>query len=189
VTNSDKLTARQKMEAGDWYSCIDPELDAMRDTARRAVWQHNTLPPDERGNIGPALAELIGHVGANALIEAPFHVAYGVNLRLGENVYLNAGCVILDTARVEIGAGTMFGPGVHVYCAEHHRDPELRAQGLEIARPVSIGENVWVGGGAIILAGVTIGDNAIVGAGSVVTRDVPAGGTVVGNPAKPVRAK
>ncbi|MEQ9571153.1 MAG: DapH/DapD/GlmU-related protein, partial [Nitratireductor sp.] len=100
-------------------------------------------------------------------------------------VYFNTGCVILDTAPVTIGAGTMFGPSVHIYCADHHRDPVLRGQGLERALPVRIGSDVWVGGGAIILPGVTIGDGAIVGAGAVVTRDVATGATVAGNPARP----
>ena len=124
--------------------------------------------------------------GANARIEAPFHCAYGFNIGLGAGVFINAGCTILDTAPVHIGARTMFGPSVQIYCAEHHKDAVKRAAGLEIARPVHIGEDVWIGGGAIILAGVRIGAAAIVGAGAVVTRDVAEGVTVVGNPARPV---
>ena len=97
---------------------------------------------------------------------------------------MNAGCVILETAPVHIGAHTMLGPGVHIYCAEHDHDPARRAAGLEIARPVTLGANVWSGGGAILLPGVRIGDGAIVGAGAVVTRDVAAGQTVTGTPAR-----
>lgn len=176
---------RAKMEAGEWYCCIDPELDALRIEARRAVHAHNHMPPDERGAMAPELHALLAMAG-DAFIEAPFHCAYGLNISLGPGVYMNAGCVILDTAPVVIGARTMLGPSVQIYCPEHHRDTALRKAGLEIARPVTLGEDVWIGGGAIILGGVSIGDGAIVGAGAVVTRSVAAGATVVGNPARPV---
>ena len=179
---------RQKMQAGEWYSCLDAELSQMQARARVAEHQHNTMPPDQRGSIGPLLRALMADVAESAWIEAPFHCPYGVNISLGDKVYLNAGCCILDTAPVTIGASTMLGPAVQIYCAEHHQDPVKRAAGLEIARPVTIGSRVWIGGGAIILAGVSIGDDAIVGAGSVVTRDVPAGATVVGNPARVIKS-
>jgi maltose O-acetyltransferase len=180
---------RAKMTAGKWYRCIDPELDAMRQRAYDAVHEHNTLPPHKRGNLGPALAALFASMGKDVRIEAPFHCPYGVNIELGDKVFMNAGCVVLDTARVRIGRSTLLGPGVHIYCAEHHKDAALRAAGLEKAKPVTIGERVWIGGGAIILPDVTIGDEAIVGAGAVVTRDVLPGTTVAGNPARlvPVR--
>ncbi|MBA3038248.1 MAG: sugar O-acetyltransferase [Alphaproteobacteria bacterium] len=175
---------REKMAAGQWYSCIDPELDRLRIAAREAVHRHNTLPPSDRGAAAPELIRLFAGFGTGAFIEAPFHCAYGFNLTLGDHVYLNAGCVILDTAAVTIGDRSMLGPAVQIYCAEHHKDRRLRSEGQEIARPVSIGTDVWIGGAAVILAGVTIGDGAIVGAGAVVTRDVPAGATVTGNPAR-----
>ncbi len=179
---------RQKMAAGAWYTCLDPELEALRDTARAAVHEHNTLPPDIRGPIGPKLATLINT--KTAMIEAPFHCAYGFNITLGDQVYLNAGCTILDTAPVSIGDHCAFGPNVQIYCAEHHHDPIKRTiDGLEIAHPVTIGKHVWIGGGAIILAGVTIGDGAVIGAGSVVTRNVAAGQVVVGNPARPIERR
>jgi maltose O-acetyltransferase len=177
---------RDRMRAGGWYTCIDPELDALRAVAADAVFEHNSLPPIERGDIGPKLERLLGHAGAGARIEGQFHCPYGFNIHLGDEVFLNAGCVILDTAPVRIGARTLIGPRVQIYCAEHHKDPAKRRAGLEIARPVTIGEDVWIGGSAIILAGVTIGDRAIVGAGSVVTREVAADARVVGNPARPV---
>ena len=177
-------TEREKMAAGEWYTCIDPELEALRAAAHDAVHEHNSMRPGERGNMGPALRVLLARVGGNVRIEAPFHCAYGINIELGDDVFLNAGCTILDTAPVRIGSSALLGPNVQIYCAEHHKDAALRCTGLEIARPVEIGKGVWIGGGAIILAGVTIGDGAIVGAGSVVTKDVPAGATVVGNPAR-----
>jgi len=177
---------REKMQAGEWYSCVDPELDALRTAALEAVHEHNTLAPVQRGHIGPKLRLLI-RGGEGSRIEAPFHCPYGFNIHFEGRVFLNAGCVILDTAPVRIGDGTLIGPAVQIYCAEHHKDPALRAQGLEIARPVTIGRDVWIGGGAIILGGVTIGDRAVVGAGAVVAKDVPADATVVGNPARVVR--
>lgn len=178
---------RQKMQAGEWYSCRDPELGRLQHQARVALHRHNTAPPDPACPLSPALAALFASHGKNCLIEAPFHCAYGVNISLGSNVYLNAGCTILDTAPVTIGDGTMLGPNVQIYCAQHHKDRVLRAEGLEIARPVTLGQDVWIGGGAILMPGVTIGDGAIVGAGAVVTRDVAPGDTVTGNPARPLR--
>ena len=179
---------RQKMAAGAWYTCLDPELADLRMRARQAVHQHNTMPPDRRGNIGPALAGLFAKAAPSAIVEAPFHCAYAMNIVLEADVFLNAGCTILDTAQVAIGRGSMLGPGVHIYCAEHHKDVVQRKAGLEIARPVTIGADVWIGGGAIVLPGVNVGDGAVIGAGSVVTRDVPPGATVAGNPARAMNA-
>lgn len=178
---------RAKMAAGEWYACLDDELEALRVTARDAVFEHNSLPPRQRGDLGPGLKALLGSVGQGACIEAPFHCAYGFNIFLGDGVFLNAGCIILDTASVRIGKGTLLGPNVQIYCAEHHREPAGRQAGLEIAGPVEIGANAWIGGSAVLLAGVSIGEGAIVGAGAVVTRDVPANTTVVGNPARAVK--
>ncbi|AGS20118.1 sugar O-acetyltransferase [Rhizobium etli] len=177
---------REKMAAGEWYCCLDHELDILRRQARVAVHAHNSLPPDERGAVAPALRRLFAEAAPEVFIEAPFHCSYGINIVLGERVYFNAGRTILDSGSVTIGDRTMLGPGVQIYCAEHHKDPALRSEGIEIARPVAIGSDVWIGGGAIILGGVTIGDGAIVGAGAVVTKDVPAGARVVGNPARPI---
>lgn len=178
-------TELQKMNAGDWYICVDDELEALRGTARAAVHEHNTMPPESRGAIGPKLDQLIK--AKNAIIEAPFHCAYGFNIELGDRVFLNAGCTILDTAKVTIGDHCALGPNVQIYCAEHHQDPIKRCvEGLEIARPVHIDKRVWIGGGAIILAGVTVGEGAVIGAGSVVTKNVHAGKVVVGNPARPI---
>ncbi|MET3600466.1 sugar O-acetyltransferase [Martelella mangrovi] len=181
------MTEKDRMLAGEWYCCLEPELDRLRAEARNAVHEHNTLSPDRRGALGPLLSACFAGVGEEVFVEAPFHCSYGFNIRLADQVYINAGCTILDSGRVEIGEGTMLGPSVQIYCAEHHRDAERRRAGEEVARPVSIGRNVWIGGGAIILGGVSIGDAAIVGAGAVVTRDVAAGSIVAGNPARPLR--
>lgn len=171
---------------GRWYTCMTPELEALRKAARQACWRHSTMDPQLRGPCAPELAALFAATGEGVFIEAPFHVAYGRNLSLEEKVYINAGCVILDTAPVRIGRRTMLGPSVQIYCADHAHGLEERRRGLERALPVSIGEEVWIGGGAILLPGVTVGNGAIIGAGAVVTRDVAPGARVVGSPAHPL---
>ncbi|MEM7720928.1 MAG: sugar O-acetyltransferase [Pseudomonadota bacterium] len=176
----------EKMRAGDWYTCMDAELGALRDKARAACHAHRVMPVAERGAMAPDLRAILSSVAEDVFIEAPFHCAYGFNIHLGAAVYLNANCVILDTGPVHIGAGSMFGPSVQIYCADHHRDRALRAQGMERARPVTIGKDVWIGGQAVILPGTTIGDGAIIGAGAVVTRDVAPESRVAGNPARPL---
>lgn len=181
-----RMSEKDKMRVGAWYTCQDPELLQMQARARMALHQHNTQAPDVRGAMGAELRQLMAHVGEDVMIEAPFHCAYGENITLHAHVYLNSGCVILDTAPVIIGAHSMLGPHVQLYCPEHHKDRSKRRAGLEQARPITIGQDVWIGGGAIVLSGVSIGDGAIIGAGSVVTRDVHAGATVVGNPARPI---
>lgn len=171
---------------GRWYSCLTRDLEALRRTARQACWRHNTIEPALRGPCAPELVALFGAIGEGAFIEAPFHVSYGRNLALGDQVYMNAGCVVLDSAPVRIGRRTMLGPAVQIYCADHAHGIDERRLNLERALPVSIGEEVWIGGGAILLPGVTVGDGAIIGAGSVVTRDVAPGTRVVGSPARPI---
>jgi maltose O-acetyltransferase len=130
------------------------------------------------------LVERFASVGEHALIRPPFFCDYGYNISLGRGAFLNYNCIILDVEPVSIGDGTAIGPGVQILAADHPRDPRLRRQNVRFGRRVTIGANVWIGGGAIILPGVTIGDDSIVGAGSIVTRDVAAGATVVGNPAR-----
>jgi maltose O-acetyltransferase len=130
------------------------------------------------------LSEHLGDVGTGAVIRPPFFCDYGYNIHLGDDVFLNFNCVILDVVEVSIGDRTQIGPAVQIYAADHPRDAGTRRSGLEFGRAVRIGSDVWIGGGAIILPGTTIGDGAVIGAGSVVTRDVAAGQTVTGNPAK-----
>jgi maltose O-acetyltransferase len=175
---------KQKMLAGEDYDALDPELQA--DQAAAAAWmvRYNAALAEPAATWHALLAERLASVGPGAVVRPPFHCDYGYNISLGANVFINFNCVILDVAPVAIGADTRIGPAVQIYAADHPRDPATRRSGAESGRPVTIGSNVWIGGGAIILPGVVIGDDAIVGAGSVVTRDVPAGATVAGNPAR-----
>ncbi|WP_158809026.1 sugar O-acetyltransferase [Beijerinckia sp. L45] len=177
---------KAKMLAGDLYHAADPEIRA--DLAAAIAWlaRYNAaacLPHDARAAL---LAERFAAVGPGCDLRAPFYCDFGFNITLGRNVFMNFNCVILDVAPVSIGDDTQIGPLVQILTPDHPRDPALRRTGLESARPITIGCNVWIGGGAIITPGVSVGDDAIIGAGSVVTRDVPPGATVVGNPARPV---
>ncbi len=185
-TPSSSRTEMQKMLAGELYRAGDPEIQAAQ--AANFAWLARfnaslTLSRDERRVL---VREGLGSAGERTGIRPPFHCDYGFNIHLGSGVFLNFDCVVLDVARVTIGDGTEIGPGVHIYTADHPRDPEVRRSGLQYGRPVHIGRNVWIGGKAVILPGVSIGDDALVGAGAVVTRDVPPGATVVGNPARVV---
>ena len=178
---------REKALAGLPYDIFDAELRGLRAQVRQALHVHNHAVPDEDAGLTPALRQALGGVGANVFIETPFHCAYGVNLFLGDDVYINAGCKILDCGRVEIGPKSMLGPAVQIYTAIHPVDPVERATGVETAAAITLGRNVWIGGAAVICPGVTIGENSVVGAGAVVVKDVPADTVVVGNPAQAVR--
>ncbi|MCP5371379.1 MAG: sugar O-acetyltransferase [Hyphomicrobiales bacterium] len=176
---------KSKMLAGEPYLPGDPELAADRARAHGWMDRYNRSLAATSEARRAMLAELLAAVGDGAAVRPPFHCDYGYNITLGRGVFLNFNCVILDVVAVEIGDGTQIGPGVQILAADHPRDAAQRRAGLESGRPVRIGRNVWIGGGALILPGVTVGDDAIVGAGAVVTRDVAAGATVVGNPARP----
>jgi maltose O-acetyltransferase len=134
------------------------------------------------------LRELFARVGAEPFVEPPFFCDYGTNTSIGDHFYANTGCIFLDSAPVTIGDRVLFGPAVQLLAVTHPLDAKLRAQGLEHAEPIAIGDDAWLGGGVIVLPGVTIGDRAVVGAGSVVTRDVPADTVVAGNPARVIRS-
>jgi maltose O-acetyltransferase len=177
-------TEKQKMLAGELYR---PDAELAADQAATKAWlvRYNAalaLPVSDRHAL---LHERLGQVGKDAVIRPPFFCDYGYNIRLGDSVFLNFNCVILDVVEVVIGDRTQIGPAVQIYAADHPRDAPTRREGLEFGRPVRIGSDVWIGGGAILLPGVTVGDGAVIGAGSVVTRDVGAGETVTGNPARP----
>ncbi len=181
------MTERDKMLAGELYRASDASLLPGLRRARRLTRLYNQTTEEELERRAELLAELFGRVGQFVDVQPPFQCDYGDNIFVGSHVFMNFGCVILDCARVEIGDRVQMGPGVHVYAATHPTDPRPRAEGLEMARPVRIGNNVGVGGRAILGPGVTVGDNSVIGAGSVVTRDVPANVVAVGNPCRVVR--
>ena len=179
-------TERDKMLAGELYDPLDPELVHARDRARDLCQDLNATreaQTDERRRI---LMELFGTGGDTVWMQPPFYCDYGWNILLGERVFFNFNCVVLDVCRVTIGDFTQFGPAVQVYTATHPMNAALRRR-QEFAKPIEIGSDVWVGGGAIICPGVRIGSRSVIGAGSVVTRDVPDGVFAAGNPCRVIR--
>ena len=177
-------TEKQKMLAGEPYMASDPELHA--DQLAAATWMHTyNASSTNLSELRNALNEHLGSVGEKTMIRPPFYCDYGYNIHLGKSIYINFNCVMLDVCEIKIGDHTLIGPGVQIMTASHPLDHDLRRTGIEFAKPITIGSNVWIGGGAQILPGVTIGDNVIIGAGAVVTKDIPEGETWVGNPARP----
>ena len=175
------------MLAGELYDPLDPQLSGERDHARNLCLTLNATREDQREERQRIIHELFGQK-TDVWLQPPFFCDYGANILLGTKVFFNFNCVVLDVMRVTIGSHTLFGPAVQIYTATHPISAVERRKGLEFAKPIVIGSDVWVGGGAIICPGVTIGDRAVIGAGSVVTRDVPAGVFAAGNPAKVIRA-
>ncbi len=180
-------TERDKMLAGELYDPLDPELVAARDRARDLCQDLNATREADRDARRRILAELFGSGGDGVWMQPPFFCDYGTNIRLGRKVFFNFNCVVLDVCRVTVGDHTLFAPAVQIYTATHPLDPVLRRT-QEFGKPVVIGSDVWVGGGAIICPGVTVGDGSVIGAGSVVTKDVPAGVVAAGNPCRVLRA-
>jgi maltose O-acetyltransferase len=176
-------TELERMLAGEPYNPMDPHLAAQRARARdlcQALNATHEADLDERRRL---LVEIFGAGGDTVWMQPPFYCDYGFNIELGERVFFNFNCVVLDVCKVSIGSCTLFGPAVQIYTATHPMDAQARRR-EESGRPIEIGSDVWVGGGAIILPGVRIGSRAVIGAGSVVTRDIPAGAVAVGNPAR-----
>ena len=177
---------REKMLAGELYDPFDPQLSAARDRARDLCQSLNATreaQTDERRQI---LQQLFGSGGDTVWMQPPFFCDYGSNIELGERVFFNFNCIVLDVCPIRIGSFTLFGPAVQIYTPMHPFNAALRRQ-QEFGKPIEIGSDVWVGGGAIILPGVRIGSRAVIGAGSVVTRDVPDGMFAAGNPCRVIR--
>ncbi|SFR13908.1 sugar O-acetyltransferase [Poseidonocella sedimentorum] len=177
-------TEQQKMIAGELYRPGDPELVAARKRAQSLMRDYNGTIYGDSARRQEILEALLGSMGADCVLRAPLYVDYGASIHLGREVFMNYGCVLLDGAPIRIGDRVQIGPAVQILTADHPRDAETRKAGLEFGKPITIGADVWIGGGAIILPGVTVGEGAIVGAGAVVTRDVPPGATVAGSPAR-----
>lgn len=179
---------RERMLAGELYIADDPEL--ARDSQRAMTLTHrlNTADPTDATLRRELLTELLGGIGEDSDIRPPFHCDYGYQTSVGARTFANFGLISLDVARVTIGDDVQIGPSVQLLTALHPVAAGPRRDKWEAAKPITIGDNVWLGGGAIVLPGVTIGDNTVVGAGAVVTRDLPPNVVAVGNPARVIRA-
>lgn len=176
-----------KMLAGELYDSTDPELRALRLRARNLTFRFNQSRPDDLDERRQILNELVGTLGVDCYIEPPFYCDYGKHIHLGDHCYMNFNCIFLDCADIHIGHQVMFGPGVQLYAAYHPIQAIKRIEGPELAAPIQIGDNCWIGGGALICQGVTIGENTTIGAGSVVTKSIPSNVFAAGNPCKVIR--
>ena len=182
------MTEKEKMLAGMIYDAnYDPALIAERQECKELCRDYNTLRPKEMEAREELLRRMFGEVRGNILIEQPFYCDYGYNIRVGENFYANFNLVILDGAPVTFGDNVFIAPNCGFYTAGHPLNPVERNKGLEYARPITVGDNVWIGAGVSVLPGVTIGNNCVIGAGSVVTRDIPDNSLAVGNPCRVIK--
>lgn len=182
------LSEKEKCRAGELYDAAhDPELLSERLRCQELCAEYNRLDPGMAENREKLLRELLGRAGDGLLIEQPFHCDYGYNIEVGEKFYANFNCVILDEADVRFGDNVFIGPNCAFYTAIHPLDAEMRRLGLESARPISVGDDVWIGGNVVVLPGVNIGSGCVIGAGSVVTKDIPAGFLAFGNPCRVIR--
>lgn len=178
---------RERMLRGEYYDAADPDLVEARARAARLTHRYNATSAETHAERTTILEELLGSVGPGVEIRSPFHVDYGDNISIGARTFANFGLVALDCARITIGEDVQIAPNVQLLTATHPIEPEPRRQKLEYALPITVGNNVWLGGGAIVLPGVTIGENTVVGSGAVVTKDLPANVVAVGNPARVIR--
>lgn len=178
------MKEKEKMLAGELYRASDEELSREHNLAQRILWEFNNSPEENRSEI---LKTLFGRTGENFCVKPNFRCDYGYNIHVGENFFANYDCVILDVCKVTIGDNCMLAPRVCIYTATHPLDAEIRISGLEYGKPVTIGNNVWIGGNAVIVPGVNIGNNVVVAAGAVVVKDVPNNVVVGGNPAKIIK--
>jgi len=179
-------TEKEKMLAGELYDPLDPQLSAERARARDLCLDLNATREDQVQERTRLLAEIFGKE-TDAWLQPPFFCDYGTNITLGKKVFFNFNCVVLDVTHVTIGDNVLFGPAVQIYTATHPLSAVERRKWLEAAKPITIGSDVWVGGGAIICPGVTIGERSVIGAGSVVTRDIPPDVFAAGNPCRVIR--
>lgn len=178
------VSEREKMLLGEPYDASDPALAAGRVRARRLTQLLNALDPAENEERARILRELLEDLGAKTWVETPFYCDYGAQISLGARVYVNMGCIFLDAAPIVLRDDVQLGPGVQLLTSDHPRDAATRAGGLESARPITIAERAWLGGGTVVLPGVEIGRDTVVGAGSVVTRSIEPGVVAVGNPCR-----
>lgn len=178
---------KEKMLSGELYQAFGEELTEERLKARTLLHEYNALNPGNLERQEELIKELLGSTGDSFHIEAPFRCDYGYNIHIGDNFYSNFNLVILDCAPVNIGDNALIGPDVGIYTAGHPVHHEIRKQDYEFAHPITIGNNVWIGGQVVINPGISIGDNVVIGSGSVVTKDIPANMLAAGNPCKVLR--
>ena len=183
---NDRRSMQERMEAGDWYKAGPEQWSAIA-AAAKLTDQHNRLMPTDGDAAAALYPSIFGTVGERLWLREPIKVDFGKNIHWGNHCFANYGLIALDVAEIRIGNNVMFGSNVQLMTPIHPLDPELRREGWEAGAPINIGDNVWVGSGAIILPGVTVGANSVVGAGAVVSRDVPPNVVVAGNPARVVR--
>ncbi|WP_406725018.1 sugar O-acetyltransferase [Streptomyces sp. GD-15H] len=183
----DSRTHLERMQAGDLYIADDPEIARRQQQAVRLAARYQAAYAEDAEAAEAILAELLGAVGDRAHVRPPLYVDYGSNITIGARTFVNYNLTALDVAAIVIGEDCQIGPGVQLLTPTHPLEPQPRRDKLEAAQPITIGDNVWIGGGAIVLPGVTIGDNSVIGAGSVVIKDVPPNVVAVGSPARPVR--
>lgn len=182
------MTEKEKAAAGRIYDAnYDEQLVQERLESKCLCYDYNRTHPAAQEERKTIIKKLLGKTGESFIIEPPFFCDYGYNIEIGENFYANHNCIILDGAKVTFGDNVFIAPDCGFYTAGHPLNAEQRAQGLEYAYPIRIGNNVWIGGHTTVLPGVTIGDNTVIGAGSVVTKDIPAGVVAVGNPCRVIR--
>ena len=181
------MTEKEKMLSGMLYDASDQQLTSERHQARILFQRINSMTDEEKTKRDQLFYKLFGKVGKNLSIEPPFYCDYGSNISVGNNVFLNFNCCILDVMEVNIGDNVLIGPNVQIYTATHPMDAKTRSSLLEFAKPVKIGNDVWIGGGAIINPGIIIGDRVVIGSGAVITKDVPDDVFVGGNPAKIIK--
>lgn len=181
------MNQKERMLAGLPYKAWLDGLEEERELCKQKVYEFNLLPPKERNRIPALLKELLGKTGDSLWVEPPFHCDYGWNIEVGENFFANYNLTILDVGKVTIGKNVMIAPNVSIYTAGHPVHPDSRNSGYEYGIPITIGDNVWIGGSVVILPGVTIGNNAVIGAGSVVTKDIPDNAIAAGSPCKVIR--
>lgn len=180
------MTEKEKMLSGEWFDPRDATLTADRNRATRLMHRLNTVLCDHDEPYRATLAELCPH--AEGFIRAPFYCDYGYNVHLGKGTFVNFDCVFIDLAPIRIGRNTLIAPKVQLLTAHHPFDQAVRSSGLEAGKPITIGDDCWLGGGVIVCPGITIGDRVIIGAGAVVTKDIPADSVAVGNPARVIRS-
>ncbi|MFJ7493650.1 sugar O-acetyltransferase [Streptomyces sp. NPDC097727] len=184
----DSRTNHERMLAGDLYIADDPDIATSQQRAVRLAARYQAAYAEGAEAARSVVAELIGDLGVGAHIRPPLFVDYGAHITVGRDTFINYNLTALDVAPITIGRDCQIGPNVQLLTPTHPVEPQPRRDKLEAAKPITIGDNVWLGGGAIVLAGVSIGDNSVIGAGAVVTKDIPANVVAVGNPARVIRS-